>query len=71
MDLLMKIYTVADGRHFGSPTGALFRYFRGRRHFQNTIGHTFAGKSRPSDHISPFHRARCQSKNALPPTQSV
>ena len=40
------------------PPGAVLRDFRARRHFENAIGHTFAGKSRPVEAISHIHRAR-------------
>ena len=34
MDLLMKIYTVADGREKYGPTGAIFRQKCGRWYFE-------------------------------------
>ena len=40
------------------PSGAILRSFRGRRHFENAIGHTFPGKSRPLEDILYIHRAR-------------
>ena len=46
----------AGGRYFGMPPGAVSQGFRASRHFENAIGHTFAGKSRPSDTISHIHR---------------
>lgn len=47
------------GHHFGGPPAAIFLHFRGRRHFQNAIGHTLTGKSWPSDTISYIHRPWC------------
>ena len=40
------------------PSGAVLWDFRARRHFENTIGHTSAGKSRPSDTVLHIHRPR-------------
>ena len=39
----------ARWKAFWAPTGAILLFFRGRWHFENAIGHTFAEKSRPVD----------------------
>ena len=71
MDLLIKIYTVADGREKYGPTAAIFPQKCGRWYFENADGRENTGKPRPLETQNAFHRARYQSKNALPPTQSV
>ena len=45
------------GMHFGVPSGAILRHFHARWHFQNAVGRTLSGKSRPMDTISYIHRA--------------
>ncbi len=62
----------AVGRHFfwggrrrGKPPGAVLRGFRARRHFENAIGHTFAGKSRPSDTVLYIHRPHHPKQHGL------
>ena len=61
--------SAAVGRYFVCPPGAVSQGFRGRRHFENAIGHTFAGKSRPSDTILYIHRRA--SRNEQSPLQNV
>ena len=46
----------AVGRYFWYPPAAVLQVFRARRQFENTIGHTFVGKSRPSDTVLHIHR---------------
>ena len=57
--------SAAVGRYFWCPPAAVLQVFRARRQFENTIGHTFAGKSRPSEAILYIHRPRLRYQHGF------
>ena len=54
----------AVGRQNACPSGAVLQPYRGRRHFEYAVRHTFPAKSRPVEAILYVHRPR--SRAAMP-----